>query len=121
MLSAVNAPFASSASSRVQTASRRAARSSPGPVLPGRDGVVGGKYGRTQCHLKTSLVPFSSGESVSVIKHTDPVPDPRAVNQDKKNMLFSVSHSGPAVMHSTEPETLVWERHGSVRRNESCS
>lgn len=33
----------------------------------------------------------SSGESVSVIKHTEPVPDPRAVNQDKKNMLFSVS------------------------------
>lgn len=33
---------------------------------------------------------FSVGESVSVIKHTDPVPDPRAVNQDKKNMLFSV-------------------------------
>lgn len=32
-----------------------------------------------------------SGESVSVIKHTDPVPDTRAVNQDKKNMLFSVS------------------------------
>ncbi|MGH0161657.1 UNVERIFIED_CONTAM: hypothetical protein FKN15_041604 [Acipenser sinensis] len=29
-----------------------------------------------------------AGESVSVIKHTDPVPDPRAVNQDKKNMLF---------------------------------
>uniref|UniRef100_A0A4W5K656 Calcium-transporting ATPase n=1 Tax=Hucho hucho TaxID=62062 RepID=A0A4W5K656_9TELE len=29
------------------------------------------------------------GDSVSVIKHTDPVPDPRAVNQDKKNMLFS--------------------------------
>uniref|UniRef100_A0A8C4GSR2 Calcium-transporting ATPase n=1 Tax=Dicentrarchus labrax TaxID=13489 RepID=A0A8C4GSR2_DICLA len=27
--------------------------------------------------------------SVSIIKHTDPVPDPRAVNQDKKNMLFS--------------------------------
>lgn len=31
-----------------------------------------------------------TGESVSVLKHTDPVPDPRAVNQDKKNMLFSV-------------------------------
>ncbi|XP_056264205.1 sarcoplasmic/endoplasmic reticulum calcium ATPase 2 [Pseudoliparis swirei] len=30
-----------------------------------------------------------TGESMSVIKHTDPVPDPRAVNQDKKNMLFS--------------------------------
>lgn len=26
-----------------------------------------------------------------MIKHTDPVPDPRAVNQDKKNMLFSVN------------------------------
>uniref|UniRef100_A0A8C9VWE6 Calcium-transporting ATPase n=1 Tax=Scleropages formosus TaxID=113540 RepID=A0A8C9VWE6_SCLFO len=32
---------------------------------------------------------FLPGESVSVIKHTEPVPDPRAVNQDKKNMLFS--------------------------------
>ncbi|XP_019742508.1 ATPase sarcoplasmic/endoplasmic reticulum Ca2+ transporting 1, like isoform X2 [Hippocampus comes] len=30
-----------------------------------------------------------TGESVSVIKHTELVPDPRAVNQDKKNMLFS--------------------------------
>jgi len=31
------------------------------------------------------------GESVSVLKHTDAIPDPRAVNQDKKNILFSVS------------------------------
>merc|ERR1711931_228438 len=30
-----------------------------------------------------------TGESVSVIKHIDPVPDPRAVNQDKKNIVFS--------------------------------
>ncbi|XP_028896923.1 calcium-transporting ATPase sarcoplasmic/endoplasmic reticulum type isoform X2 [Zeugodacus cucurbitae] len=30
-----------------------------------------------------------TGESISVIKHTDPIPDPRAVNQDKKNILFS--------------------------------
>jgi len=30
-----------------------------------------------------------TGESVSVIKHTEAVPDPRAVNQDKKNILFS--------------------------------
>ncbi|XP_057261559.1 sarcoplasmic/endoplasmic reticulum calcium ATPase 1 [Pezoporus wallicus] len=35
-----------------------------------------------------------TGESVSVIKHTDPVPDPRAVNQDKKNMLFSGTNIG---------------------------
>ena len=31
-----------------------------------------------------------TGESVSVIKHTESIPDPRAVNQDKKNLLFSV-------------------------------
>lgn len=30
-----------------------------------------------------------TGESVSVIKHTDAIPDTRAVNQDKKNILFS--------------------------------
>lgn len=30
-----------------------------------------------------------TGESVSVIKHTDEIPDDRATNQDKKNMLFS--------------------------------
>ncbi|CAF2843471.1 unnamed protein product [Rotaria sp. Silwood2] len=30
-----------------------------------------------------------TGESVSVIKHTDPILDLRAVNQDKKNILFS--------------------------------
>lgn len=28
---------------------------------------------------------------MSVTKHTDAIPDPRAVNQDKKNLLFSVS------------------------------
>ena len=31
------------------------------------------------------------GESEGTIKHTDPIPDPDAVNQDKTNMLFSVS------------------------------
>ncbi|XP_075422585.1 sarcoplasmic/endoplasmic reticulum calcium ATPase 1 isoform X1 [Ascaphus truei] len=35
-----------------------------------------------------------TGESVSVIKHTDIVPDARAVNQDKKNMLFSGTNVG---------------------------
>ena len=32
-----------------------------------------------------------TGESLSVLKHTDPIPDKMAVNQDKKNLLFSVS------------------------------
>ncbi|EDO47465.1 predicted protein [Nematostella vectensis] len=30
-----------------------------------------------------------TGESISVVKHTDAIPDERAVNQDKTNMLFS--------------------------------
>ncbi len=30
-----------------------------------------------------------TGESVSVIKHSDAIPETRAVNQDKKNLLFS--------------------------------
>ncbi|KAM5273994.1 sarcoplasmic/endoplasmic reticulum calcium ATPase 3 isoform 2-T2 [Ctenodactylus gundi] len=40
-----------------------------------------------------------TGESVSVTKHTDAIPDPRAVNQDKKNILFSGTNiaSGKAV------------------------
>jgi len=44
-----------------------------------------------QIHSTTLRVDQSilTGESVSVIKHTDPVPDIRAVNQDKKNVLFS--------------------------------
>src|SRR6218665_341655 len=38
------------------------------------------------------------GESVSVLKHTDAIPDPRAVNQDKKNILFSVNRL-PDTLH----------------------
>uniref|UniRef100_A0A2I3M5G5 Calcium-transporting ATPase n=1 Tax=Papio anubis TaxID=9555 RepID=A0A2I3M5G5_PAPAN len=40
-----------------------------------------------------------TGESVSVTKHTEAISDPRAVNQDKKNMLFSGTNiaSGKAV------------------------
>ncbi|TRY65012.1 hypothetical protein DNTS_024664 [Danionella cerebrum] len=45
-----------------------------------------------------------TGESVSVIKHTDPVPDPRAVNQDKKNMLFSVRTTGVVVATGVNTE-----------------
>ena len=30
-----------------------------------------------------------TGESYSIIKHTEPIDDPKAVNQDKTNVLFS--------------------------------
>ena len=39
-----------------------------------------------------SFISLLTGESISVIKHTDSIPDPKAVNQDKTNMLFSVSY-----------------------------
>jgi len=44
-----------------------------------------------QIHSTTLRIDQSilTGESVSVIKHNEPVPDPRAVNQDKKNIVFS--------------------------------
>ncbi|XP_063286810.1 sarcoplasmic/endoplasmic reticulum calcium ATPase 1 isoform X2 [Pelobates fuscus] len=52
-----------------------------------------------------------TGESVSVIKHTDVVPDPRAVNQDKKNMLFSGTNIGAGkaigVVIATGPNTEI--------------
>ncbi|XP_076346074.1 calcium-transporting ATPase sarcoplasmic/endoplasmic reticulum type-like [Tachypleus tridentatus] len=52
-----------------------------------------------------------TGESVSVIKHTEVVPDPRAVNQDKKNILFSGTNiaSGKArgIVIGTGLETAI--------------
>ncbi|XP_068939363.1 sarcoplasmic/endoplasmic reticulum calcium ATPase 3 isoform X2 [Petaurus breviceps papuanus] len=56
-----------------------------------------------------------TGESMSVIKHTDPVPDPRAVNQDKKNMLFSGTNiaSGRAV--GVVVATGVYTEIGKIR------
>merc|ERR1719495_1674554 len=45
------------------------------------------------CHIYSTTLRIDqsilTGESVSVIKHNEPVPDPRAVNQDKKNIVFS--------------------------------
>ncbi|XP_031813244.1 sarcoplasmic/endoplasmic reticulum calcium ATPase 3 [Sarcophilus harrisii] len=56
-----------------------------------------------------------TGESMSVLKHTDPVPDPRAVNQDKKNMLFSGTNiaSGKAV--GVVVATGVYTEIGKIR------
>lgn len=57
-------------------------------------------------HLSPLVLP---GESVSVIKHADPIPDSRAVNQDKKNMLFSVSplHLSPPLLWFSKVQRLV--------------
>lgn len=52
-----------------------------------------------------------TGESVSVIKHTEPIPDARAVNQDKKNIIFSGTNvaSGKArgIVIGTGLETAI--------------
>jgi hypothetical protein len=40
--------------------------------------------------LYGSIIDICAGESVSVLKFVDVVNDLRAVNQDKKNILFSV-------------------------------
>ncbi len=50
----------------------------------------------TAIHSTTLKIDQSilTGESMSIIKHTDSIPDNQAVNQDKKNMLFSVGLMG---------------------------
>ena len=50
----------------------------------------------TAIHSTTLKIDQSilTGESVTVMKHTDTIPDTKAVNQDKLNMLFSVSGCG---------------------------
>ncbi|KAM8879950.1 sarcoplasmic/endoplasmic reticulum calcium ATPase 2 isoform 2-T2 [Spinachia spinachia] len=56
-----------------------------------------------------------TGESVSVLKHTDPVPDPRAVNQDKKNMLFSGTNIAAGRAIGVVVATAVQTEIGKIR------
>uniref|UniRef100_A0A671U0U5 Calcium-transporting ATPase n=1 Tax=Sparus aurata TaxID=8175 RepID=A0A671U0U5_SPAAU len=56
-----------------------------------------------------------TGESVSVIKHTDAVPDPRAVNQDKKNMLFSGTNIAAGKATGIAVATGVTTEIGKIR------
>ncbi|KAM4750530.1 sarcoplasmic/endoplasmic reticulum calcium ATPase 2 isoform 2-T2 [Anableps anableps] len=56
-----------------------------------------------------------TGESVSVLKHTDPVPDPRAVNQDKKNMLFSGTNIAAGRAIGVAVSTGVQTEIGKIR------
>jgi len=54
-----------------------------------------------------------TGESVSVLKHTDAIPDPRAVNQDKKNVLFSGTNIAAGKCRGVD---WNWTEHGD-RKN----
>ncbi|XP_053310917.1 sarcoplasmic/endoplasmic reticulum calcium ATPase 3 [Spea bombifrons] len=56
-----------------------------------------------------------TGESVSVIKHTDPIPDPRAVNQDKKNMIFSGTNIAAGKAVGIVIATGVYTEIGKIR------
>uniref|UniRef100_A0A673JSU0 Calcium-transporting ATPase n=1 Tax=Sinocyclocheilus rhinocerous TaxID=307959 RepID=A0A673JSU0_9TELE len=56
-----------------------------------------------------------TGESVSVIKHTESVPDPRAVNQDKKNMLFSGTNIAAGKAIGVVVATSVSTEIGKIR------
>ncbi|XP_069082788.1 sarcoplasmic/endoplasmic reticulum calcium ATPase 3 isoform X1 [Pleurodeles waltl] len=56
-----------------------------------------------------------TGESVSIIKHTDPIPDPRAVNQDKKNMLFSGTNIAAGKATGVVIATGVYTEIGKIR------
>uniref|UniRef100_A0A8C3J3Y8 P-type Ca(2+) transporter n=1 Tax=Calidris pygmaea TaxID=425635 RepID=A0A8C3J3Y8_9CHAR len=65
--------------------------------------------------LPVATLEDSSRESVSVIKHTEPVPDPRAVNQDKKNMLFSGTNIGAGKAVGVVVATGVNTEIGKIR------
>ncbi|PAA88005.1 hypothetical protein BOX15_Mlig008428g4, partial [Macrostomum lignano] len=56
-----------------------------------------------------------TGESVSVMKHTDAVPDPRAVNQDKKNMLFSGTNVAAGKCRGIVAVTGIGTEIGKIR------
>ena len=58
-----------------------------------------------------------TGEHVSVIKHTDVIRDSNALNQDKKNMLFSVSLS----LHVLVLKVLKVGGGNLLSRDEPCS
>jgi Ca2+ transporting ATPase len=58
-----------------------------------------------------------TGESVSIIKHTDTVPDLRAVNQDKKNMLFSGTNVAAGKARGIVTGTGISTEIGKIRES----
>lgn len=71
----------------------------------------------TVIHSTTLRVDQSilTGESVSVMKHTDPIPDPRAVNQDKKNILFSGTNIAAGKAQGVVVGTGITTEIGKIR------
>jgi len=58
-----------------------------------------------------------TGESVSIIKHTDDIPDDRATNQDKKNMLFSGTNVASGKCRGVVVGTGLNTQIGKIRDN----
>lgn len=58
-----------------------------------------------------------TGEHVSVIKHSDAIPDSRAVNQDKKNMLFSGTNVASGKARGIVVGTGMKTEIGKIRRD----
>jgi len=58
-----------------------------------------------------------TGESVSVIKHTDDIADDRATNQDKKNMLFSGTNVASGKCRGVVVGTGLNTQIGKIRDN----
>lgn len=58
-----------------------------------------------------------TGESVSVIKHTDAIPDNRAVNQDKKNLLFSGTNIAAGKCRGIVIGTGLMTEIGKIQKN----
>jgi P-type Ca2+ transporter type 2A len=56
-----------------------------------------------------------TGESVSVVKHTDIIPDKRAVNQDKKNILFSGTNVAAGKCRAIVVATALSTEIGKIR------
>ncbi|KAL2297254.1 hypothetical protein Nmel_016550 [Mimus melanotis] len=69
----------------------------------------------TTLRVDQSILTVLAGESVSVIKHADPIPDPRAVNQDKKNMLFSGTNIAAGKAVGIVIATGVYTEIGKIR------
>ncbi|CAK9301943.1 unnamed protein product [Gordionus sp. m RMFG-2023] len=57
-----------------------------------------------------------TGESVSVIKYTDPIPDEKAVNQDKKNLLFSGTNIASGKARGVVIGTALRTEMGKIRK-----